>query len=457
MSAKFTFSKMVLFGLSVLLGVALLAACAQIAPMPIASAQEEATEPESDVTAAELEAQINAVWEEYGNSINTGDVDSWVALWAEGGMQLPPGEMPVEGIENLQAMRTAGASMFDFDMAVNNLEVGHGPEYAFARGFYSAEVSPKEGEGSSTIDGKYMTILQQQADGTWKLYRDCYNSNVPPAAAAEPDMEAVAAEVQAFWDEYARTNVARDLEGWINLWDEAGVKMIYGHTPIVGRDAVYDFKSAASEKLDVTSMSIHNQDVELSGNLATVRGIYEGVKTPKDGSAPIIIDGWYASVLKRNADGNWKLLWDTCASNVPPVAAAESDLEAVTAEINELFTEYGASLGAGDADRWIQLWVEDGVQLPPDASPNVGRDTIYESISGAMQVFAFEDMQIDVEEVLLAGDFAIARGMYTVTYVPHDGSESIFVDGKYTTTFQRQPDGSLKIYRDIFNSNVPPQ
>ncbi len=47
-------------------------------------------------------------------------------------------------------------------------------------------------------------------------------------------------------------------------------------------------------------------------------------------------------------------------------------------------------------------------------------------------------------EVLLAGDLAIARGMYTVNLAPRDGGDPILVDGKYTTTFQRQPDGSLE-------------
>jgi ketosteroid isomerase-like protein len=71
-----------------------------------------------------------------------------------------------------------------------------------------------------------------------------------------------------------------------------------------------------------------------------------------------------------------------CASQ-----AREKEAEA-TAATERIMQEFSASLGAGDADRWLALWAEDGMQLPPDAPP--------------------------------------------------------------------VSDGSWKIYRDIFNSNVPP-
>ena len=87
--------------------------------------------------------------------------------------------------------------------------------------------------------------------------------------------------------------------------------------------------------------------------------------------------------------------------------------------------------------------------------PDQCTKVIFASISGAMEHYAYRDMDIHVDEVLLDGDLAIARGMYTVMLEPRDGSDPILVDGKYTTTFQRQADGSWKIYRDIFNSNTP--
>lgn len=297
-------------------GVLLIVATLIIACMPVRPVAEVSAQAAPPQEEQQLAAAVDSIWEEYSASLNAGDVDRWVELWTEDGVQMPPGEPYVEGKEAILARNAQAFAPFDVEMEIENLEVGSGPEWAFARGVYSAMLTPKEGGSVVPVDGKYMTILQQQPDGTWKVHRDIFNSNVPPAAAPEPDVDAV------------------------------------------------------------------------------------------------------------------------------------------TAEIDALFTEYGASLGAGDAERWIDLWTEDGVQSPPGAPPNVGRDVIFASISAAMDQFAFEDMQIGIDEVLVAGDLAIARGLYTVTYVPHDGSDPIPVDGKYTSTFQRQPDGSWKLYRDIFNSNV---
>lgn len=51
---------------------------------------------------------------------------------------------------------------------------------AFARGTYSVKRTPVAGGETVETDGKYMTIFKRQADGSWKIYRDIFNSNVPP-------------------------------------------------------------------------------------------------------------------------------------------------------------------------------------------------------------------------------------------------------------------------------------
>jgi uncharacterized protein (TIGR02246 family) len=270
----------------------------------------------------------------------------------------------------------------------------------------------------------------------------------------QPSDEDVTAAVNALWDEYEASQMAGDPDRWIALWTDAGVKMAPDAPAIEGTDQIYA-RAQRSMADPVDEMVITALETQSSGDMAYSRGVFSFTFTIDETGEQEMMDGKFMTILQRQPDGSWKIHRDIHNWNAPPAAPPEPDVAAVTAEIEGIFTEYGDSLAAGDAERWIQLWVEDGVQLPPGAPPNVGRDTIFASISANMMQGTYEDMDIHVEEVLVAGDLAIARGMYTVTFVPNDGSDPVFVDGKYTTTFQRQPDGSLMIYRDIFNSNVP--
>ena len=128
----------------------------------------------------------------------------------------------------------------------------------------------------------------------------------------------------------------------------------------------------------------------------------------------------------------------------------------IRAAAESIYARYAATLGAGNADAWAELWADDGVQLPPDAPPVVGKSQIREKLRGVLDAFRF-DMQIRTEEARSAGGWASARGTYTATLTPKRGGDPVPIDGKFLTIFARQPDGSWKIYRDIFNSNVPPR
>ncbi|MCH7939879.1 MAG: nuclear transport factor 2 family protein [Candidatus Marinimicrobia bacterium] len=68
---------------------------------------------------------------------------------------------------------------FTFNMGITNEEVRVAGDWAFARGTYTAILTPKAGGETIDIDGKYLTILERQVDGSWKIFRDCFNSNVP--------------------------------------------------------------------------------------------------------------------------------------------------------------------------------------------------------------------------------------------------------------------------------------
>ena len=125
-------------------------------------------------------AAINDIWVSYSSSLNDGDIDAWLSLWTEDGVQMPPGEAPVVGMEQLRQRNGGALGLFTVEIDIDNQEVGVAGVLAFSRGVYTATFSPKDGSQPIPVDGKFMTILKRQSDGSWKIHRDIFNSSVAP-------------------------------------------------------------------------------------------------------------------------------------------------------------------------------------------------------------------------------------------------------------------------------------
>jgi uncharacterized protein (TIGR02246 family) len=124
--------------------------------------------------------------------------------------------------------------------------------------------------------------------------------------------------------------------------------------------------------------------------------------------------------------------------------------------INEIFDQYASTLGAGDIDSWISLWIDDGIQMPPDVPSNIGKEKIREYNRKTLDLFQFK-MTVNTEEVRETSDWGFARGTYTFELTPKGEGEIIKGSGKFLTVLEKQDDGSWKIARDIFNFNAPLQ
>lgn len=130
------------------------------------------------------QAAIQQVWVDYANAVMTGNVDAYMALWADGGVQMPPGVPPNVGKDAIRAStakKMAGGSDNTTVMKIDPKEITILGDYAYSRGLYTVNVTGSDGSVLGKTDGKFMTILRKQADGSWKIYRDIFNSNVPPS------------------------------------------------------------------------------------------------------------------------------------------------------------------------------------------------------------------------------------------------------------------------------------
>jgi uncharacterized protein (TIGR02246 family) len=134
----------------------------------------------------DVEADIAAIEDlvnQYGAAVNAGDLDLWISLWTDNGIQMPPNAPAVIGKEQIRAANESMFAEFILEMVVTNKEVRVASDLAFARGTYTLSLIPNAGGETSTIDGKYLSIVERQADGSWKFARDCFNDNTPPEQA----------------------------------------------------------------------------------------------------------------------------------------------------------------------------------------------------------------------------------------------------------------------------------
>jgi len=131
---------------------------------------------------------------------------------------------------------------------------------------------------------------------------------------------------------------------------------------------------------------------------------------------------------------------------------SEDGTEVDVERIQTIWRIYSKARVVGDAEVWLSLWDEKGIQMPPGA-PARSKDVLDEMIPDAFASGSVSSMNIYPEEINVAGNWAYGRGTYDSERMVK--GEAVRVDGKFLTILKRQPDGTWRIYRDCFNSNIP--
>lgn len=134
---------------------------------------------------------------------------------------------------------------------------------------------------------------------------------------------------------------------------------------------------------------------------------------------------------------------------------ARPDTTADVATIRSMLDEAVAAHHAGDAARWAGLFTNDGMLLPEGAPTVSGMDSLLRWAQDFFTTYT-STARIEAAEIEVAGDWAYARNVIWGTLTPKQGGSGMPLDAKEIVIFRRQPDGSWKVARVIYNSNRPP-
>lgn len=145
--------------------------------LPACAAQQASTSANTRGTAA-VRTQIEQATARFSEAFNRGDAAALAAMYDTGAVVLAPNAPPMRGRQNIQAF-WAGARQQGFrtlELAVGSVEViGN---HAIDLGTYTMVIQPP-GQAETTDRGKYMVLWRRQEDGSWKLYRDMFNTSMP--------------------------------------------------------------------------------------------------------------------------------------------------------------------------------------------------------------------------------------------------------------------------------------
>ena len=102
------------------------------------------------------------------------DWDAWIGLIADDAVYLPPNEPAVSGRAAVRDWVDAFPHVDQLSLTIDDI-IGEGA-LAVVRGSFSLSVTDDAGV-SADDEGKYIEVWRRQADGSWKMVRDIWNSS----------------------------------------------------------------------------------------------------------------------------------------------------------------------------------------------------------------------------------------------------------------------------------------
>ena len=128
----------------------------------------------------EARAAIDAARTAYAAAWRESSAAKIADVYTADALVLYPGQAPVSGRQAIVEYFTGFFTEFpknNFDLV--STEVVVNGAWAFDQGTYRWKGAPRSGGAAEEDHGKYLVVLQRQADGTWKVARDMDNSNRP--------------------------------------------------------------------------------------------------------------------------------------------------------------------------------------------------------------------------------------------------------------------------------------
>ena len=146
-----------------------------------------------------------------------------------------------------------------------------------------------------------------------------------------------------------------------------------------------------------------------------------------------------------------ELRLDLIERKVATMSVEEADIESAKTAIQALNQQWEADFEHHNAAGLVALFTEDCIRMPQGGPATVGRLALEAAYRRDFaEVWKTQSkVRLNAEEIILAGEYAFARGADTLI---QDGRQ-VGETGKWLFVYRREPDDTWKFHWITFNSN----
>lgn len=123
-------------------------------------------------------ATIKSSTEAFSKTLAAADFAAAAKLYSETASFMPPNDKAIAGRAAIQAWMKTLPPVKDFKLTPVEIE-GRG-DLAYVKGTFTMTLAPPGAPAPINDVGKYIEIRRRQADGSWPITVDIFNSDLPP-------------------------------------------------------------------------------------------------------------------------------------------------------------------------------------------------------------------------------------------------------------------------------------
>lgn len=146
---------------------------------------------------------------------------------------------------------------------------------------------------------------------------------------------------------------------------------------------------------------------------------------------------------------------DTTSPAAATLAGAPATEAAVKQAIDSADARFGVAAMKGDVAALASFYTDDAMFMGPNAPAYRGHDAITKNFADIIAAAKLSAFKLQSTDVIASGDYAIETGTYDQTFTLPKATKAIHDVGKFVVIWKKQTDGSYKIIRDVWNSDLP--